>query len=332
MSDTPQSALRGRWLIVSVVLVVLAALTFALALADVWTRAPQTPLRNVEVTVARGAPMRQVAQQLQDAGLVANARLFEILARTIGGGERIHYGVYAFAEGEGWGSILARLQRGDTLVIPVVIPEGMPSIQVAERLNAAPRLSGEVAVPAEGSVYPATYDSSVGGDRAAVLQAMQRKMTAELDRLWAARGPDLAVRDKQEAVILASIVEKETAVASERRRIAGLYSNRLKQGMPLQADPTVIYPITRGKPLGRRILRSELDSDNPYNTYRHAGLPPGPITNPGGASIEAVLHPERHDYLYMVADGSGGHVFARSYAEHQANVARWRAHRREAGI
>jgi UPF0755 protein len=148
VSDTPQSALRGRWLIVSVVLVVLAALTFALALADVWTRAPQTPLRNVEVTVARGAPMRQVAQQLQDAGLVANARLFEILARTIGGGERIHYGVYAFAEGEGWGSILARLQRGDTLVIAIVIPEGMPSIQVAERLNAAPRLSGEVAVPA----------------------------------------------------------------------------------------------------------------------------------------------------------------------------------------
>ncbi|HEV2865861.1 MAG TPA: endolytic transglycosylase MltG, partial [Allosphingosinicella sp.] len=165
----------------------------------------------------------------------------------------------------------------------------------------------------------------------AVLGRMQRAMRTELARLWAQRSPTTPVVSPEAAVILASIVEKETSKPSERRMIAGVYSNRLRRGMPLQADPTVIYPITRGRPLGRRILRSELNADNGYNTYRSAGLPIGPIANPGRASIAAVLNPQPTDALYFVADGTGGHVFAATLAEHNANVQRWFAIRRARG-
>ena len=156
-------------------------------------------------------------------------------------------------------------------------------------------------------------------------------MKRELDALWAKRRPHSVVRTKEEAIILASIVEKETGKPSERRMVAGVYSNRLRQGMKLDADPTVIYPITRGKPLGRRILRSELQADNGYNTYARAGLPDGPIANPGRQSIAAVLNPERTDALYFVADGTGGHIFATTLAEHNANVRKWYSIRRARG-
>lgn len=328
---TPAGPRWRRAFLAALVLLALGLLAAGGGVAWLWQRTAPANASRVEVAVPRGASIRTVARELHRAGLVGSPQLFELLARSIGGGRAVHFGVYEFARGEGWGRLLAKLQAGDTLVLDVVIPEGMPSIMVAERLNAAPRLVGKVDVPAEGSVFPATYGTSVGEDRGRLLAEMQRKMAHELDRLWAARAPGLVVKSKAEAIVLASIVEKETAVASERRRIAGLYANRLRLGMPLQADPTVIYPVTRGKPLARRILRSELESDSPYNTYRHAGLPPGPITNPGRASIEAVLHPEANDFLYMVADGRGGHVFARDYASHQANVARWRAHRAATG-
>jgi UPF0755 protein len=164
-----------------------------------------------------------------------------------------------------------------------------------------------------------------------VLARMQKAMTETVAELWPKRSADIAVSTPQEAVTLASIVEKETGVARERRMVAGLYSNRVKQGMLLQADPTIIYPITRGKPLGRRIRQSEIAAINGYNTYTMVGLPRGPITNPGRASIEAVLNPARTDALYMVADGTGGHKFAGTLAEHNANVARWFALRRARG-
>jgi UPF0755 protein len=186
-------------------------------------------------------------------------------------------------------------------------------------------------VPEEGSVLPDSYAYQRGETRAAVLGRMQRGMTRALARLWARRTPAAVVATPREAVILASIVEKETGKASERRMIAGVYSNRLKIGMKLDADPTVIYPVTRGKPLGRRIKQSELRASNGYNTYAMAGLPAGPIANPGKASIAAVLDPAPTQALYFVADGTGGHVFANSFAEHQANVDKWRAIRRARG-
>ena len=171
----------------------------------------------------------------------------------------------------------------------------------------------------------------MGESRAVVIARMQVAMDATLRSLWEERSPRTIVKTPQDAIILASIVEKETGKAEERRLIAGLYSNRLRVGMRLQADPTVIYPITGGKPLGRRILKSELRAKNGYNTYAEAGLPKGPITNPGKESIAAVLNPANTGYLYFVADGSGGHVFAANLRDHNSNVARWYALRRARG-
>ena len=227
--------------------------------------------------------------------------------------------------------ILDLLQHGKPVQHLVTIPEGMPSILVQERLMAEPQLTGTIAVPAEGSILPDSYSFEAGEPRAAVLARMQSAMREALDSAWAARKPTSVVTSKRDALILASIVEKETAVASERPMVAAVYSNRIREGMKLQADPTVIYPITKGKPLGRRIRLSELRAVNGYNTYASAGLPEGPIANPSKAAIEAVLDPAKSPALYFVADGKGGHVFANTLAEHNANVQRFYAIRRSRG-
>jgi UPF0755 protein len=332
MAAGARVAAQPRWVVWGAVLSLLAMLTLSLWTATMWRRAPLPGADRIEVEIPRGASIGQAADILEKAGVVDSSEAFELLARALGDSREIQYGTYGFFEGEGWGSILERLKRGDTLIVRIPIPEGMPSIQVAERLNAVGRLKGRVEPPAEGTVLPATYEAKIGETRADVLKRMQQAMTEELDRQWERRSEHTAVKTKDEAVILAGIVEKETGDPSERRRIAGLYSNRLKQGMRLQADPTVIYPVTKGKPLQRRIRQSELRANNGYNTYVRDGLPQGPITNPGRESIAAVLDPEVHDYLYMVADGTGGHAFARTYEEHQANVANWRQIRRDRGI
>ena len=332
-SAGPARRLSGpRWMILVALLAVAGLVALSLWSATVWRRAPAPGAATVEVTIPAGASLRQASRSLAEAGLVEDAAAFEAMARLFGAGRPVQPGTYAFATGEGWGAILGKMQRGEVLTFRLVIPEGLPAVLVHERLMAAGRLVGEVDVPAEGSVLPATWDYRPGETRAAVLQRMQDGMAETLDRLWPMRTGRSAVATREEAVILASIVEKETGIPAERRRVAGLYTNRLKAGMKLDADPTVIYPVTRGRPLGRRIRRSELAADTGYNTYVRPGLPVGPITNPGRESIAAVLDPEPHDYLFMVADGTGGHVFARTYAEHQANVARWRAFRTERGI
>lgn len=323
---------QPRWVVWGTVFALLAMLTMSVWTATMWRRAPLPGAARIEVEIPRGSSIGQAADLLEAAGVIDSSEAFELLARTLGDERDIQFGTYGFFEGEGWASILERLKRGDTLIVRIPIPEGMPSVQVAERLNGVGRLNGQVQVPAEGTVLPATYEAKIGENRAVVLTRMQQAMTDELDRLWERRSENTAVKSKDEAVILAAIVEKETGDPSERRRIAGLYTNRLKSGMLLQADPTVIYPVTRGKPLQRRIRRSELRADNGYNTYVRKGLPQGPITNPGRESLAAVLDPEVHDYLYMVADGTGGHAFARTYEEHQANVESWRTYRREKGI
>ena len=202
---------------------------------------------------------------------------------------------------------------------------------VYERLMANDRLTGTVAIPAEGSILPDSYAFEKGEPRAAVVARMQAAMQKVIDDLWPKRSKDAVVKTPLEAVTLASIVEKETSKKSELRMVAGVYSNRLKTGMMLQADPTIIYPITRGKPLGRRIRQSEIASVNDYNTYSMVGLPKGPIANPSRAAIEAVLNPEKTRALFFVADGTGGHVFANTLEEHNANVEKWYAIRRERG-
>ena len=256
-----------------------------------------------------------------------------MMARLLGSGDPVQAGEFEIPKGTSGAAVLDLLQHGRPVQRLVTVTEGMPSIIVQEKLAANRYLTGPAPLPPEGSVLPDSYGYKRGEARAAVAQRMQAAMTKTLYALWAKRKPTCPVNNKEEAVTLASIVEKETGKPSERRTVAGVYCNRLRIGMKLDADPTVIYPVTKGKRLGRRILKSELRADNGYNTYRRTGLPDGPIANPGKASIEAVLHPAKTDALYFVATGdrSGGHAFASTLAEHNANVAKWYAIRRGRG-
>lgn len=281
--------------------------------------------------VPGGASLAAVAQRLEDKGVIRSASGFELRARVFGGGSGIKAGEFAIPAHASPSRVLAILSSDEVIRRFVTVPEGMPSIMVYERLKAQDQLSGEVASPDEGSVLPDSYAFETGEPREAVLRRMQAAMTRTLKELWEKRAPGLVVKTPEQALVLASIVEKETGKPSERRMVAGLYSNRLKQGMMLQADPTIIYPITKGKALGRRILQSEIQAVNDYNTYTMVGLPKHPITNPGRESIAAVLNPAKTDALYMVADGTGGHAFADTLAQHNANVKKWFAIRRERG-
>ncbi|HBU14635.1 MAG TPA: endolytic transglycosylase MltG [Gemmobacter sp.] len=219
----------------------------------------------------------------------------------------------------------AAVEDGD-LRWRITLAEGVTSWQVVDALKRADFLAGEVAqVPSEGSLAPDAYEVDQGADRAALLALMQEKQSATLAELWAVRAEGLPYDTPQEALIMASIVEKETGIAAERKQVASVFINRLNQGMRLQTDPTVIYGITQGEGvLGRGLRQSELRRATPYNTYVIDGLPPTPIANPGRLSIEAALNPDTTDFLYFVADGTGGHAFARTLTEHNENVARWR--------
>ncbi|MEL6528697.1 MAG: endolytic transglycosylase MltG [Pseudomonadota bacterium] len=278
-----------------------------------------------------GASVTAVAQKLEDEGHIISADGFVLRAKLLGSSDPIQAGEFQLTPGMTQAQILQAFQSGDVIRRFVTIPEGMPSIMVQERLMAEELLTGEIDIPLEGSILPDTYSYERGQSRKALVEQMQAAMDTYLAEAWAERGPDIAVETMRDALILASIVEKETGKPSERRMVAGLYSNRVKTGMLLQADPTIIYPITKGKPLGRRIRQSEIAAVNGYNTYTRVGLPEGPITNPGRESIAAVLNPESTSALFMVADGTGGHMFAETLEEHNANVEKWYAIRRERG-
>lgn len=296
-----------------------------------WSAEAPAEGASVTVTIPKGASIGRAADILADAGVIDSAERFRRAASLLGAAKPIRAGEFSIPQGAGYAQVLEILQSGVAVQHRVVIPEGMPSILVAERLAAEPLLTGPVRVPAEGAVLPDSYAFERGETREAVLRRMEAAMTATLAELWQARKPRAVVKTPEEAVTLASIVEKETAIDAERRTVAGVYSNRLRIGMKLDADPTVIYPLTKGKPLGRRIRRSELEAVNGYNTYASAGLPVGPIANPGRASIAAVLDPAETDALFFVADGKGGHVFASTLAEHNRNVEKWYAIRRARG-
>ena len=284
------------------------------------------------VMVEEGSTLASVASQLEAQGVIpGTASTFRGMARIFGSSDPVQAGEFEIPAGTSGAKVLDILQHGRPVVRLITIPEGMPSILVQEKLAAIPELAGPAPLPAEGSVLPNSYDWQRGETRAAVLKRMTDAMAKELDALWAKRKWNCPVDTKEEAVTLASIVEKETGKPSERRTVAGVYCNRLRIGMKLDADPTVIYPITKGKPLGRRILRSELNAITGYNTYREPGLPAGPIANPGRESIAAVLDPAPTKALYFVADGTGGHVFADTLEQHNANVQRWYAIRRARG-
>jgi UPF0755 protein len=258
-------------------------------------------------------------------------RTYYVMARLFGSHDPIQAGEFEIPKGMGGAAILDLLQHGKPLLRLITVTEGMPAVVVEEKLTANRFLAGPTPAIDEGSLLPDSYGYQRGEARSALVSRMQNAMQKTIAELWPKRSTDCPVTTPEQAITLASIVEKETGKSNERPMVAGVYCNRLRIGMPLQADPTVIYPVTKGKPLGRRILKSELNATNPYNTYRRRGLPEGPIANPGKASIEAVLHPAQTRALYFVADGTGGHVFANTLAEQNANVARWYAIRRQRG-
>ena len=310
----------------------LGAVLLVMAFASTWGWWGASRIeKDATFVVPAGSSLTGVAAKLEKEGLIGSSESFLLWSKLLGGRDPIKAGEFLLPAGTPPSGILDILQHGEVIRRFVTIPEGMPSIMVWERLMAEPLLTGTVPVPEEGSLLPESYDFERGESRAAVLARMQKAMSDTLAELWARRAPGIAVKTPREAIILASIVEKETSVPAEHRMVAGLYYNRVRQRMPLQADPTIIYPITKGKPLGRRIRQSDIRAVNGYNTYTRVGLPEGPITNPGRASIEAVLNPATTNALYMVANGEGGHVFADTLAEHNRNVARWFAIRRARG-
>jgi len=314
----------------------LVAFIFGLLIAAgvymmLWASAGPKPGPHT-IVVEEGSSLAKVSDQLVAAGAVpGTATTYRGMARIFGSGDPIQAGEFVLPKGISGSAVLDLLQHGQPVQRLLTVTEGMPSIIVQERLAAAKELTGASPLAAEGTILPDSYSYQRGETRAAVSKRMTVAMDKQLAALWAKRKPSSVVTSPQQALILASIVEKETGKASERRMVAGVYSNRLRIGMKLDADPTVIYPITKGKPLGRRILRSELNAITGYNTYREVGLPAGPIANPGRESIAAVLDPAPTKALYFVADGTGGHVFADTLEQHNANVAKWYAIRRARG-
>jgi len=315
----------------------MASALFALSYRDYEKPGPlqQTVLFAVE----RGQGVSVIADNLAKQGVITQPLLFKIAARLTDKHTGLHAGEYEFPAGVSMREVLDKMDRGEVYQRRITVAEGLTSWQIVQLLNAAQELTGEITeIPPEGTLLPETYNYQRGDTRAGMLAKMKEAMIHALHEVAQQKKETAPMLSEAEMVILASIVEKETAVGSERNRIAGVFLNRLKQGMKLQTDPTVIYAITGGRiqdqgqgPLGRRLLSKDLQFESPYNTYKYPGLPPGPIANPGKASLEAVMNPEQHDFIYFVADGTGGHVFAATLEEHNSNVAKWRDIRKQQG-
>lgn len=320
-----------------------ASATFGLfllvALIAVWAvyYAPGPSARQGQTTVVTlpsGSGVSAIAERMKAAGVIRSTDLFRAAATLTGADRRLRAGEYEVPSGTSLAGVLNLLVEGRVVRHFVTLPEGWSSLQAVDILNKEAVLTGTVAeTPEEGSLWPDTYEVSRGDTRQSVIDRMQRAATENLRLLWSQRSPATVARTPEEAVILASIVEKETALAAERPRVAAVFSNRLRAGMRLESDPTIVYGVTKGRPLGRGIRRSELLAPTPWNTYQINGLPPTPIANPGKEAVKAVLNPPADPALFFVADGSGGHAFALTYDEHLQNVARWRQiERQKAGL
>ncbi len=277
------------------------------------------------IVIPRGVGVGEIGEHLQAEGVIRNALTFRAGVVLYGRGRTLKAGEYAFEPHQSMAAIIEEVAAGRVVLHPITAPEGWTSAMIMDLVSSSDILEGETPpAPPEGSLLPETYNVERGEDRATVIRQMQGALTTTLDDLWRKRADNLPFRTPQQAVILASIVEKETGLASERPRVAAVFVNRLRKGMRLESDPTVIYGVSKGRPLGRGLLASELAKETPYNTYKIYGLPPTPISNPGKAALAAVLNPPNTNDLYFVANGTGGHAFAATLADHQRNVARWR--------
>lgn len=299
---------------------------------------PGPALAEQSFTVKSGEALGVIANRLEDAGLIKDDRVMRLAARLADANSKIKAGDYKFEPALSVAQILARLVEGKTLQYRITLPEGRTTAQILRLIAANDLLSGEMpeALPAEGALLPDTYFFDRGMARGELIAQMVKAQDDLLAQLWDSRQPDLPFQTPYEAIILASVVEKETGLAAERGQVAGLFVGRLKRGMRLQSDPTIIYAVSRGEPLTnertgkrRRIRRSEIDAVNDWNTYQIDGLPKTPICNPGREAIAAVLNPPSTEYVFFVADGKGGHLFAKTNAEHERNVALYRQYERE---
>ncbi|HKQ10179.1 MAG TPA: endolytic transglycosylase MltG [Rhizomicrobium sp.] len=286
--------------------------------------------KQTTILIAPGSRTHAVARMLEAKGVMKSGLMFELNLRARRLADKIKAGEYAIPSGASMAAIARILVEGKSIQHKFTAAEGLTSDMIWKLAQADTVLTGDAGpVPAEGSLLPETYLFTRGETRRHLLDKMAAAQSTFLDQHWGKRAQGLPLRDRREAVILASIVEKETALPDERRHIASVFINRLKIGMRLQTDPTVIYGLTKGYPLGRGIRQSELEGATPYNSYVIAGLPPGPICNPGKDSIAAVLNPQASEDLYFVATGHGGHVFASSSAQQARNVAAYRAFERQ---
>ena len=278
------------------------------------------------VVIPKGEGVSAISDRLEREGVISDRRIFVASALYFRAQDKLKAGEYAIKKNASIREVLDTLVEGKAILYSAPVPEGLTSMQIVERLVGNPELTGPVPViPPEGSLLPDTYRFARGTSRDELIARMQSEQQKFIDKIWATRASGLPVKTKQEAIILASIVEKETGRADERPRVAAVFTNRLNANMRLESDPTIIYGLSGGKgTLGRGILRSEMEQMTPYNTYRIKGLPPTPIANPGRAALEAVLRPAKTKDLFFVADGSGGHVFAEKFDEHQRNVSKWR--------
>ncbi len=320
-----------RKMILFVIVIMLPVIVLPLGLLFSWDithnklSSPGPSAVEKTFTVASGAGAGAIARQLEAADLITHDYLFRIKTRLAGEGVTLKAGEYLIPAKASINDIFEQLQRGKIIQYSVTIAEGRTVREILDIVRDNEILSGEVIeIPPEGSLLPETYLVTRGASRQALLARMQTDMANLLESAWAGRDPDLPLASKEEALILASIVEKETGVAGERAQVASVFINRLKRPMRLESDPTILYGLNGGRALGRGLRRSEIDRKTAWNTYQIDGLPPTPICNPGRDAIMAVLHPAHTKDLYFVADGSGGHVFASTYRAHLRNVAKWR--------
>ncbi len=283
------------------------------------------------VVIPRGAGPMTMAKVLQEEGIIDHTRLFRIALMIDPAPKPIKAGEYEVPARTSMRALVELLQSGKVVQRRLTIPEGMTTAEVVELVRKAEALAGEITLDLkEGDLLPETYFYSRDDTRDGLLLRMKEAMDKTLDAAWRKRAPGLPLANRRAALILASIVEKETAIPAERAKVAAVFINRLRRRMKLESDPTTIYGLTDGKaPLNRELTRADLQSNSPYNTYFVTGLPAGPICNPGRASIVAATHPARDRSLYFVADGQGGHAFALTLNEHNRNVARWREIQRE---
>ncbi|PKU22544.1 endolytic transglycosylase MltG [Telmatospirillum siberiense] len=309
----------ARFLVVLVIIIAMAGTALW------WGRAkiaqPGPAMESASVVIPRGTGTADIASLLQEADVIDHPWLF-LTAVHLSGHQALMAGEYNFPAHASIATIMDMMRRGQTVVHKLTIAEGLTVYQVMAQMRQAGGLTGNAAQsPEEGSLLPQTYFYSLGDTRDALLARMTHAMNELIDELWRRRAPDLPFNNKIEALILASVVERETAIPEERPHIAAVFLNRLRLHMKLQSDPTVIFAVSNAEGiLDRPLTRDDLAVKSPYNTYQVEGLPAGPICNPGRASLEAVLHPMAVDDLYFVADGSGGHVFSKSLTDHNRNV------------